>query len=143
MEPISSITALLTGPALAAYGPWGVVVIVMTWMFWTWSRGRDARLAQLNDSMQAALREDQRDLFERQTEEIESLRVDKAATLERLRATELLAYDLRRRLFDQFEDWRSAYHAANSARMTLVAAGLAKIEDYEPLKRPEPPTGII
>ncbi|MBR0653065.1 hypothetical protein GXW78_25640 [Roseomonas terrae] len=139
MEALFS--SLLTGPALAAYGPWGIVAIIMVYMFFTWHRGREARLAQINDRERESLREDQRALFERQTEEIEGLRVDKTTLETRLRATEALASDLRQRLFSQYLDWRDSYHAANNARAVLVAANLKRPEDYEPLKRPEPPIG--
>jgi len=135
----SGMATLLTSPVLAAYGPWGVVMAVMGFMLTGYFRGREARLAQLNDRMQESLREDQRVLWERQAEELESTKVDLAAAMARLRETEALCSNQRVRLYDQYREHREAYHAANAARQQLIAAGLATADAFPALTPPAPP----
>jgi hypothetical protein len=134
-----TIGTIFSSAMLAAYGPWGVVFIAMGIMLVTYFRGRDARIASLNDQMQKSIREDQRELWERQAHEIESLRVDIQAFRARLRETEQLVELQRIKMYEQYGDWRDAYHAANNARQALINSGAAKTEDFVPLKIPKPP----
>ena len=133
------MAALFSAPAIAAYGPWGAVLIAMGVMLMTYFRGREARQAELTDRLQETLRADQRDLFERQADVLESTKVDLAATTAWLRETEALCTNQRVRLYDQYLEHREAYHAANAARQQLIAAGLATADGFPPLKVPVPP----
>ena len=139
MDPVQAATTLLSPAMIAAYGPWGAVLILMGTMLFSWMRGRDERLAKLNEAYTASLRQDQRELFERQAEVIESLKVDKTTLEARLRETQNLCAALRNCCFDQYMLHREAYHAAIEARAALIAVGLKKPEDFQALIKPEPP----
>lgn len=135
----ATLGTVFSSPMLAAYGPWGVVMIAMGIMLVTYFRGRDARIADINDQMQKSIREDQRELWERQAAEIEGLRVDVQTLRTRLRDTEMLVDMQRVRMYEQYGDWREAHHAAINARQALISLGQATVDSFPTLKSPTPP----
>ena len=137
---IASLNALLTGPALAAFGPGGAVAVFLAWIVWSYFRGREERMAQLNDQIARTLREDQRALFQEQARSIEGLRVDLATMEARMRATELLCSRLRSKFFDMYVLCRENTHAAVNARQLVISAGIKRVEDFPPIVWPETPT---
>lgn len=142
MDALTTAATTIFSPAmLAAFGPLGAVALFLAWMVYLHLRGREERQARFLEEQQKSLRDDQRELFERQAREIEGLKVDKAATDARLRATEDLCGHLRRCAFDLYLLCRDNTHAAVNARQGLISAGLKTEADFQALNWPQiPPT---
>ncbi|SHJ31057.1 hypothetical protein SAMN02745194_02275 [Roseomonas rosea] len=139
MDPVQAAGAVFSPATIAAIGPTAAVILFMGIMLWVWVRGREERQAKINEDIAKSLREDQRELFERQAGEIEGLKVDRIALEARLKATEELVSKLRGCLYEQYVFWREANHAANNARDLLVKARIMSVQDFEPLPEPRLP----
>ncbi|EHM01435.1 hypothetical protein HMPREF9946_02174 [Acetobacteraceae bacterium AT-5844] len=141
MDLVQILAAILSSPSIAAFGPTGVVVIAMCVMLLLWLRGREERQAKINEEVAKSLREDQREIFERQSSEIDDLKADKTALEARLHAREAVLGYWRAQVFLLYAMARDNGHAAAGARQMLIAAGIKQPEDFEhfPISIPEVP----
>jgi len=110
-------------------------------MLWFWARGREERQARINEEHAKALREDQREIFQRLNEDIDRLTAEKSILETRLRIADSQVLRWRGQAFDYYAMARDNHHAAANARAALVAAGLKAPSDYTalPILSPEPP----
>jgi hypothetical protein len=113
----------------------------MSVMLLLWLRGREERQAKINEEIAKSLREDQREIFERQSREIDGLKADRLTLDARLRATEALVGRWRTKCFVLYSQARDNGHAAGDARQMLIGAGLKRVEDfaYQSIAVPEVP----
>lgn len=141
MEIVQALASLLSSPSIAAFGPTGAVVLAMSVMLLLWLRGREERQAKINEEIAKSLREDQREIYERQGNEIDGLKADKLTLEARLRATEALVGHWRAMSFVLYSQARDNGHAAGDARQILIGAGLKRVEDFahQPLAIPAVP----
>jgi hypothetical protein len=141
VEFVQALASLLSSPSIAAFGPTGAVVLAMSVMLLLWLRGREERQAKINEEIAKSLREDQREIFERQSKEIDGLKADRLTLDARLRATEALVGRWRAKCFILYSQARDNGHAAGDARQMLIGAGLKRVEDfaYQSIAVPEVP----
>lgn len=117
-----AINAVLSSPALAAYGPTVPILLVMAFILWSHLRGAAERLARANEEYQKALREDQRELFEEQARQLDAERATNASLDARARALDALSIRQRRAIFDLYVIARENAHLANNAIQLIPTA---------------------
>jgi len=141
LPELQLLSSLLSPAVISTFGPFGVFAFAMLWMLWFWARGREERQARINEEHAKALREDQREIFQRLNEDIDRLTAEKSILETRLRIADGQVVRWRGQAFDYYAMARDNYHAAANARAALIAAGLKTKADFEafPITSPSPP----